>query len=506
MSPSGSSAGRALLVARDDQAAVEIRTWLELAGYEVRGFRDAEAALQELGVVLPDVIVLATELPGLSGIDALARVRRSHPRVPVVMILPEVAPRVVSVIMQMGAYDYLVEPLERNKALTTIRNAVERGRMALRLLQLEREATGQGYDGLIGTSPAMRELYRQLDQLASSEVSILLCGESGTGKEIVARAIHANSGRSAGPFVALNCAAIPDTLQESELFGHERGAFTGATARRVGKFEQAHGGTLFLDEVAELSPALQAKLLRVLQERRFYRVGGDVEARSDFRLIAASHRDLLGLVRNGHFREDLYFRVAVYELEIPPLRARGADILLLAEHFVRVYGHPRELRFAPDVVELLAGYAWPGNVRELQNAMQRAAVSATDGVVQMRDLPRLLRGTDAPAESRPGGVVGPDVTGFPAPLFPGSSSLPGIPAAPTAPRAPSFDLSVETPFPFRVAPAPQENSDVVRLEELERQAIERAIVQHNGNMSDACRALGISRATLYRKIEKYGLR
>lgn len=507
-----------------------MRVWLAGVGYRVDVFGEAEAALSALGVLHPDAILLATYLPGLGGIETLARLRRSHARVPVVMLLSDASPTVISAMMQMGAYDFVSTPIDQAKLLTVARNAIERGRMALRLHQLEREAEGRGYEGLIGTSRVMKELFRQLDQLASSEVSILLLGESGTGKELVARSIHSNSGRAAGPFVALNCAAIAETLQESELFGHEKGSFTGATARRSGKFELASGGTLFLDEVAELSPSLQAKLLRALQERRFYRVGGDCEVRSDFRLVAASHRDLVAEVRAGRFREDLFFRIAVYELEIPPLRDRENDRMVLAEEFVKLYAAGRRLEFSAEVVSLLQDYQWPGNVRELQNAMQRAAVSCIGDVIMPTDLPRTIRGGDfwgdsrppvGPADSRPPYSAAdsrpphaPADTRPPLAYLDARSSLLWSPDASSVPGIWGGEHSSETPLPhFSPDTGPilmprgaTEGSDMIRLDEMERQAIERAMQQSGGQVTEACRMLGISRATLYRKLEKYGLR
>lgn len=500
MSVGAAASGRILLIDADVHRRGRLTEWLGQEGHAVSAFGDVDEGIGILRTLRSELVLLAAAFPlGRSG-DTLERIRRTHAHLPVIMLLDDDG-SLAATWLERGAYDYLPAPLLRDKALTCVRNGIERGRMAIRLVQLEREAMGRGYEGLVGTSPAMRELFRQLDQLAASDVSIVLIGESGTGKELVARAAHNNSGRAAGPFVALNCAAIPETLQESELFGHERGAFTGATARRAGRFEAADGGTLFLDEVAELSPSLQAKLLRALQERSFYRVGGDVEIESDFRLIAASHRDLLTEVRAGRFREDLYFRIAVYELEIPPLRDREADLLQLAEHFLGVFSPERKFDLSPEVVGLMQRYAWPGNVRELQNAMQRAVVSAADGVVRARDLPRTIRGVDPNAESRP-----PWLAASPTPSPSEVSGLHRLWGADPVPNEPSSRaalgrLPVAAPEPtFATIPEPQ------RLQELERTAIERALARTGGSMKDAARALGISRATLYRKVERYGLK
>ena len=237
-----------------------------------------------------------------------------------------------------------------------------------------------------------------MDRVAASDITILIHGESGSGKELVAQAIYESSGRSSGPFVALNCAAIPETLQESEIFGHEKGAFTGAVSRHIGKFEQSDGGCLFMDEVAELSLTLQAKLLRAIQEKRFHRVGGSTQVRSDFRLIAATHRNLLQEVKKGRFREDLYFRIAVFELEVPPLRARDDDVILLAERFLGRYkpkGQPRS-RLSREVVDILKAYNWPGNVRELENIVQRCLLIAKGDTIVPDDLPPRLSASSSP--------------------------------------------------------------------------------------------------------------
>ena len=256
-----------LVLVVDDDPDVRrlVRLFLESDGYATEAFGDAESCLAGLGRLLPDAVCLDLNLPGLGGIETLERIKALEPRLPVIILTANTEVDTVVTAMQRGAYDYLVKPFDRSKLLTTVRNAVERARMAVRLAALEREARGEGYPGIIGRSTAMRDLFRQLDRVSSSDITTLIFGESGSGKELVARAIHEHSGRGAGPFVALNCAAIPETLQESELFGHERGAFTGALERRIGRFEQANRGTLFLDEVGELSQSLQAKLLRVLQ-------------------------------------------------------------------------------------------------------------------------------------------------------------------------------------------------------------------------------------------------
>ena len=310
----------------------------------------------------------------------------------------------------------------------------------------------------------MRNLFTQIERVAESDVSVLILGESGTGKELVAKAIHTRSERRNGTFVALNCAALPESLQEAELFGHERGAFSGATGQRIGRVERAHKGTLFLDEVAELSPGLQAKLLRVLQERTFQRLGSNDEITSDFRIVAATHRDLASDVAAGRFREDLFFRLAVFDLHVPPLRMRGDDVVLLAATFAERYAvaspSPGPL-FAPEVLAALAGYAWPGNVRELQNTVHRATILAHGRPIQIADIPpRLIAGQSTES-----------LAGMKRPSHPFFSSLP--------------------------------DTDMASIE---REAIKTALARHGGNVAAAVRQLGIGRTTFYRKLRRYGLR
>ena len=285
---------RLVVLVDDDRNLCDlVERFLEKAGHRVVVFHDGESFLAALGAMMPDAICLDLSMPGIGGFETLELIKERQSQLPVIILTADHAVDSVVGAMQRGAYDYIVKPIDRTKLITTVGNAVEHYRMSMRLRQLEREVEGEGYQNIVGDSPQMKELYRQMDRVAASDITILIHGESGSGKELVAQAIYESSGRSSGPFVALNCAAIPETLQESEIFGHEKGAFTGAVSRHIGKFEQSDGGCLFMDEVAELSLTLQAKLLRAIQEKRFHRVGGSTQVRSDFRLIAATHRDLL---------------------------------------------------------------------------------------------------------------------------------------------------------------------------------------------------------------------
>jgi len=341
----------------------------------------------------------------------------------------------------------------------------------------------------------MREVFRQVDRVAGRDISVLIRGESGTGKELIARAVHENSRRAGGPFVAINCASIPESLQDSELFGHERGSFTGAHKSRAGCFERADGGTLFLDEVAELSSAVQAKLLRVLQERRFDRLGGIRTLESDFRLITATHRRLRDMVEANQFREDLYFRIVVFEIELPALRMREGDLHLLVP---RLLGDvcaslgAGSLHLNERAMDALERYSFPGNVRELENILQRAAVLATGQEIDLFDLPVRVRG-DTPDSALPPRLSVAPVDGEPAAL--------SVPIAPSrAPQKP-----VEQPMQTRREPQAIEDLPL-SLADLERWAVQRVLRDKDGRLTEAAKALGIGRTTLYRKLQKYGLR
>ena len=472
------AASSTVVVIDDDPSLCAIvGRWLETAGYQTRSFGDGPEAIAGLATVLPDAILLDVHLPGQDGLAVLEEIKQKHRRVPVLMMTAETDVSTVVSAMRLGAYDYLTKPLDKTKLLTATRNALDRYRMELRLAQLEREVEGGDYPGIIGRSPAMKALFREIDRVAASDITVLIHGESGTGKELVARAIHDGSGRREGPFVAVNCAAIPETLLESELFGHEKGSFTGATARRVGRFEQAHRGTLFLDEIGELGAAIQAKLLRAIETRRFHRLGSADEVSSDFRLLAATHRDLALEARENRFRQDLYFRIAIFELELPALRKRGEDVVLLAERFVAELGGDPPKKLSDEVRDLLRGYDWPGNVRELQNAIHRGVVATASETVRPTDLPARLRRSTPPAAAA-------EVT---------------TETQPTAPVAPATNPATST------AAAPNGEGPVMTIEELEKQAILDAYDRTNGNVAEMVRQLGIGRTTLYRKLKKLGL-
>ena len=371
----------------DDEDGVRwvLEKGLREAGYEVTSVGDGEAALRHAEAEPYDLIFLDVRMPGLDGLTVLARLRASRPDALVIVMTAHGTMETAIQAMQRGAYDYLAKPFDIDEVLLL----AERALLAQEVAQLK---TGLQevweFGALIGRHSRMQEIYKAIGRIAASDVTVLLRGESGTGKELVARAIHHYSRRAGRPFVAVSCAAIPATLLESELFGHERGAFTDAKERKLGKFELAHGGTMFLDEVGDMPPELQTKLLRALQERSFERVGGQEPIRVDVRILAATNRELEALIKEGRFRDDLYYRLNVVELPLPPLRERRRDIPLLVDHFLAKYADDLGVRIvAPEALDRLVGYEWPGNVRELENVMQRAMVMATGGVILPEHLP-----------------------------------------------------------------------------------------------------------------------
>jgi len=355
----------------------------------------AAEGLAAVGRDRPDVVILDIDLAGESGLDLFRRVRELDPKIPVVFITGHGTADTAIEAMGLGAYEYLLKPLE----LDHLTDLVDRAFGISRLMRVPATIPEAGgaegtADAMIGRCPAMQEVYKAIGRVASQDVTVLVLGESGTGKELVARAIYHYSKRARGPFLAINCAAIPENLLESELFGHEKGAFTGADRKRIGKFEQASGGTLFLDEIGDMTPLTQTKILRVLQGQEFERVGGNEPIRADVRVVAATNRDLEKMVAEGTFRADLYYRLNVYTVRLPALRDRGDDLPLLAEHFVRRYAPElgKEARgVSPEAMEVLRRYPWPGNVRELQSVVKQALLGTTGPVVLPEFLPASVR-------------------------------------------------------------------------------------------------------------------
>jgi nitrogen regulation protein NR(I) len=339
----------------------------------------------------PDAVLLDVRLPDFSGLDAFNQIHEYDPRLPVIIMTAHGTTDTAIEAMKRGAFEYLLKPFDLRHLRAVVTRALEVSRLARVPAIIDgQDASDASADVLVGRSPAMQEVYKAIGRVAGSDVTVLLLGESGAGKELVARAIYHHGRRSQKPFLAINCAAIPENLLESELFGHERGAFTGAERRRIGKFEQASGGTIFLDEIGDMSGATQAKVLRLLQDQRFERVGGNETIRTDTRVIAATNQDLEELVAAGRFRQDLYYRLKVYTIAIPPLRQRLDDLPLLVDHFIKLFhrevGKP-PARTTPETVALLQRHLWPGNVRELQAAIKSAMLHATSDVITTDCLP-----------------------------------------------------------------------------------------------------------------------
>jgi two-component system response regulator AtoC len=448
-----------VLVVDDDPGTRKVaRANLGLEGFEVLVASSAAEALARLAESDPLAVVTDLKMPDLDGIALMERLHAERPALPVVLVTAHATVETAVQALKRGAHHYLVKPIRWEELALVLQHAVahERARRDLERLRGELERAS-GFEELVGGSPAMQEVFRVVQQVAEADATVLLRGETGTGKELVARALHRRSARREQAFVAVNCTAVPRELMESEFFGHEKGAFTGASARRQGRFQQADGGTLFLDEVGDLDLAIQAKLLRVLQEREVTRVGAERTERVDVRVVAATNRDLEALVKEGQFRDDLYYRLNVIPLRLPALRERPGDLPALVDHFVRSFaerlGRPVPMP-PPPVLATAARYPWPGNVRELRNLCERAALMGWDAV---------------------------------APLL-------GEPAA----EQPTLASPAEFSLPLLDARA--------RLvERFEREYLTRLLKQHKGKVGEVARAAGIAERNLYEKLKAYGL-
>jgi len=435
---------RILIVDDDPSQRSLLNSFLRTQGFDTVTADSGQHALETLRTAKFDMMISDVRMPGLSGLETLRLARQEHATLPVLLVTAFTDVRDAVAAMRDGAVNYLAKPIDLDELLASVRQAT--GIAAAAPLPF---AAGRPLpDFVVARSPLMQAVFRDAALIAPSETRILITGESGVGKEIVADVIHAWSPRAAGPLIKVNCAAIPETLLESELFGHEKGSFTGAHAQRIGRFEEANDGTILLDEVAEMSSALQAKLLRVTQDGRFQRIGSNREIKTNARLLAASNRNLEDEVKVGRFREDLFYRLNVVELNLPPLRERREDILPLAGKFVEELTKGRA-RFSDTVATCLERYAWPGNVRELRNAMERAVLLSRSELILPEHLPTRVR----------------EAAGLPA-------------AAPPA-------------------------GDAQQLEEIERQAILTALKQHNSNRTETAKALGISRRALIYKLQRF---
>lgn len=391
------SIGKKRVLLIDDEARV--RTSLKMVlepSYDISQAADAQEGLDLFRKEGPDLVLLDVILPGTDGLAILQTLRSESKMTPVIMLTGTKSVKTAVDAMKLGAADYLSKPFDVEELRIVVDRALNSQELEREVKQLRAQVVQRyAFHNLIGKSPGMQEIYGKIEQVADSRTTVLITGESGTGKELVAKALHYNSSRRERPFIALNCAALPETLIESELFGHEKGSFTDATARRMGQFEQAHTGTLFLDEIGDLSAVTQAKLLRVLQEREFTRIGGVQSIKVDVRIVAATNKNLDELVRKGQFREDLYYRINVIALYLPPLRERGEDVPLLAKHFLakRVEEEKRpHIEFGKEALELLGRYPWPGNVREMENIIEQAFIWSQNATeITQEHLPTILK-------------------------------------------------------------------------------------------------------------------
>jgi nitrogen regulation protein NR(I) len=490
---------RLLLV--DDEADVQysFRRIFDSPEIELSTASSGEEAVQVIPRIQPDLVVMDVRMGGMNGLETLRRIRQIDTKLPVIMMTAygttqtaieamKLGAQTAIEAMKLGAYDYLLKPFDVPKLKEIIFGALKAARDMKSVVSYQPLLESEDYEaGVIGRSEPMQKVFKMIGQLAASDATALITGESGTGKELVARAIYHHSKRSQQPFLAINCAAIPENLLESELFGHEKSAFTGANAQRIGKFEQCNGGTIFLDEIGDMSLPTQTKILRVLQNGTFERVGGNQTVKVDVRVIAATNKALEKAVASREFREDLFYRLNVVRIEMPPLRERKDDIRLLVNYFLKKISlahkiSPRSI--SAEALDLLEQYSWPGNVRELENVIQRAIVVTKGDVILPSDLPPgILQQLPRPVQS--------SETAAPAPTF--------------APAAAPEDLDLPSLARSLFAWA-RKSSGLKVIPAVERELIINALAETKGNQVQAARLLGITRATLRKRVDKFGIK
>jgi DNA-binding NtrC family response regulator len=446
----------------DDEQAISklLSYWLkEKWGYEVEVYANGEEVVKRL-YLKPDLILLDIMLPGMDGLEVLRRIRQTDENLPIIMLSAQGKIEVALESLKHGAYDYFPKPIDLQKLEPAIKNAIKGYDLTKEIESLKEDIKKEySFANIISADSKMQEVFKLVTKVLNNDITVQIYGESGTGKELIARAIHYNGRRKDNPFIVVNCASIPRELLESELFGHEKGSFTGAHQRKLGKFEVANGGTIFLDEVGELEMLLQAKLLRVIQEKAFDRVGGTELIRTDVRIISATNRDLKEAVENKEFREDLFYRLNSFPIYIPPLRYRKGDIIVLAQHFLESLSKKlgKEIKgFSKKALKLIYDYPWPGNIREMENTIERCMIIAEKEIIDVDDLPTHLRTSDS--------VILADFTGN---IF-----------------------NDDTIIPF---------------EKLKEEAIRHALKVTKGNIVEAAKKLHLGRATIYRLMERYNI-
>ena len=448
----------------DDEPSVRrlIEHHLKEENYKILSAENGEKGLRLIDENSPHLVLLDVRLPGIGGIEILQKIKEAHPKLPVIMITAYGTVKMAVETMRKGAYDFLVKPIKPDELKITVRNAITTQTLQKEVEFLKSQLEERyEFSNIIGKSPAMQQVFKLIEKVTDSDMPVLIEGQSGIGKELVAKAIHFNGPRKEAPFMDINCAAIPETLLESELFGHEKGAFTNAVKRKEGKFELADRGTLFLDEIGEMNFSLQAKILRVLQEKTFERIGGKEKIRVNCRIISATNKDLKDEIKKKKFREDLYYRIAVFPIRLSPLKERREDILLLVPHFLKKYANKRKpKKISPEAMKVLTSYDWPGNVRELENVIYRTTVLTEGDTIELSHLPLELQNL-----------------------------------AQTSISSGKSAISLEDPSSHEIIP----------FEEIEKEVLRHALKVSDGNISKATRELGIGRATFYRKLKKYNL-
>jgi DNA-binding NtrC family response regulator len=465
-----SAAAKILLIEDDPGVTDTLRRVLAEEGHDVAVERRGDEGLARAGREAFNVVITDLRLPGLSGLELVRQLHAAQPRLPIILTTAFGTTETAIEATKLGAYDYLLKPFDMPPLLQLVRKAVESNRLMSEPVSLGEPGAA---DALVGRSAAMQAIYKEIGRVASKPVAVLIRGETGTGKELIARALYQHSERAGAPFIAVNCAAIPETLLESELFGHEKGAFTGAAARRIGRFEQAHGGTLFLDEIGDMTPGTQVKLARVLQEKCLQRLGGTENIPLDVRVIAATHRDLETAIQRREFREDLYYRLNVVVIALPPLRQRREDIGELARYFLQKHGPAlgnAQPSIQAEAVDFLQGQPWPGNVRQLENAVRKALLLAQNYTVNLEHVRAALDRGGAPDFS-PARAFGEYVDGLLA----------------AARRGELADAHARV------------------MEAAERELFARAIAEAGGNQAKAARWLGVTRVTMKAKLVQFGL-
>lgn len=463
---------RILVVDDDRNVRFSIRTWLRTEPYEVDEAEDGRQAISMIREHEYDAVIMDIRMPGMNGLEALRIIHGEQPHLPVIITTAYGTTETAIETMRSGAYEYLLKPMELKEIKRVLQSALNDARMTRRAVHLPTEsASDSGERRIVGSSQQMQEVYKLIGKASRSDAPVLITGPSGSGKELIARALFHYSQRKEKIFQAVNCAAVPESLLESELFGHEKGSFTGAHKTKLGRFERCDGGTLFLDEIGDMPLIMQAKVLRILQEQTFERIGGNETLKVDVRIIAATNRDLEEMVSQGLFREDLYYRLKVITIQVPPLKERKGDIPELLEYFIHRYSsdHGQKVTgISKEAVEALTEYDWPGNARELENAVRRALALTTMQILRVSDFPFLKNGAGAEK----------------------------------AGAAPSEDL--RRVLEKLVAEAAGED-DPMLLQQVEKVLLEAAIKQGKGNKVQAAGLLGINRNTLHNKLKKYGI-